>query len=44
MKTVPYLFVSALAATLLLAFADHAVMAQEKAKTEKAKRRPHKRR
>ena len=40
MKTVPYLFVSALAATLLLAFADHAVMAQEKAKTEKGKAAP----
>jgi len=37
MKTVPHLFMSVLAAALMLAFADHAVMAQEKAKAEKAK-------
>jgi hypothetical protein len=37
MKTLPHLFMSVLAAALMLAFADHAVMAQEKAKAEKAK-------
>lgn len=37
MKTVPYLFMSALAATLTLTFATTAVLAQEKSKAEKAK-------
>src|SRR5215470_70612 len=37
MKHRTYLLVGLLTATLMLAFADHAVMAQEKAKAEKAK-------